>query len=80
MKSENIDYLFNEGFIPLIDYETKFNDKLLIWFPSSKYRKNNIIATPYENHIIYFEITNVNVNPLTGYRTPDLKEIKYKNN
>ncbi len=64
-----------KGFIPLIEYEQKYNDKLLIMFPSKYYRKDNILFYTTTNS--YKEITNVKICPLTGYRIPELKEIEY---
>ena len=64
-----------KGFIPLIEYEELFQDKLLISFPSSKYRKNNIIYSSTNNK--FYEITRVVSQGL--YRIPELKEIEYGN-
>jgi len=62
-----------EGFIPLIEFEEKNNDRLLISFPSTKYRKENIIYSELLNK--YWEIISV-YDGYNGYRIPQLKEIE----
>ena len=63
------------GFISLIEYEEKYNDKLLIMFPSQKYRNGNIIYSTFDKK--FQEIVSIKIDPLTGYRIPELKEIIY---
>jgi hypothetical protein len=63
-----------DGFIPLINYERKFDDKLLIAFPSSKYRKGNILFDSRTGK--YQKIINVSLDTLTGYRIPELIDIE----
>jgi len=68
--------LVNKGFISLIEWENKYEDRLMIFSPSKCYRKNNIIARMLdENNIKFYKIFKVNMNSL-GYRIPELIEIK----
>jgi hypothetical protein len=69
------DKLLKDGFIPLFEYENKYQDKLLIPMCSRCYRKNNMIAFVFDDHISYMEIESVEINLSTGYRVPKLKQI-----
>jgi hypothetical protein len=60
-----------EGFISLIEYEQKYDDKILIAFPSSFYRKGNIL---YKKGTFY-NIESIEKDYLTGYRIPKYKEV-----
>lgn len=67
------DELLMDGFLPLIEYEELYNDKLLIYSPSNTYRKGNEIVKLLGKEAFHFEIINVKVDQLTGYRIPTLK-------
>jgi hypothetical protein len=80
-KIENAKRILSEnGFIPLIDYEERFNDRLLIFSPSTKFRNGNVVAKINQDGSIAFEeIETVIVDTLTGYRIPKFKNKKTEN-
>jgi len=56
------------GFLPLIAWENKYQDKLLISFPSFKYRKFDIIARPYDDGTcIFWKIDCIKTDPWIEY-------------
>lgn len=67
------DDLLKDGFIPLIEYEKIYDDKLLIHSPSITYRRGNEIIKLFGGKAFHFEIIDVRVDLLTGYRIPTLK-------
>ena len=67
------DDLLKDGFIPLIQYEELYDDRLLINSPSKTYRRGNEIVKLFGGKTFRYEIIDIKVDQLTGYRIPTLK-------
>ena len=67
------DDLLKDGFIPIIQYEELYDDRLFISPPSITYRRGNEIVKLFNGKTFRYEIIDVKVDPLTGYRIPTLK-------
>ena len=67
------DELLIDGFLPLIEYEEVYDDKLLIHLPRITYRRSNEIVKLFGGKAFYFEIVDIKVDSFTGYRIPTLK-------